>query len=141
MQGVFNWFAFNSDGQLSAIGIVLTIIVCIAWYMSNRAEATPNLDKLEEMRHFVTGHFASYIARGLAAEGMPPERVAVAHDPAWRKIYVQHLKLHNELYSFRPEMALDVFETYIDDAVRSHLIAAQKAGIHADPLVASETSA
>ena len=140
-RSTMNWFAFTSDGQLTSIGIILTILVGIAWYMSNRAEATPNLDQLEEMRHFVTGHFASYVARGLAAEGASPDDVDIAYDPAWRKIYLQHLKLHNELYGLRQEIALDVFETYVDAAVRSHLVAAQQAGIYADPLVASETPA
>jgi hypothetical protein len=135
-----SWFLFNGDGQLSAIGIVLTVVVAIAWRMSNRAEATPTPDQLEEIRRFVTGHFASYIARGLVAEGVPPERVAVARDPAWRKIYLQHLKLHNQLYALRTDVALDVFASSIDDAVRAHLVADQEAGQQADPLVAPETS-
>lgn len=137
MQATFNWFAFNTDGQLSAIGLILSVIVAVAWYLSNRAEATPNLDQLEEMRHFVTGHFASYVARGLAAEGAHPDQISIARDPAWRKIYIQHLKLHNELYSFRSSVALDVFELYVDDAVRANLAAIQKAGHHADPAVAA----
>jgi hypothetical protein len=135
MQATINWFAFNTDGQLSAIGLILSAIVAVAWYLSNRAEATPNLDQLEEMRHFVTGHFANYVARGLAAEGAHPNQVSIAKDPAWRKIFVQHLKLHNELYSFRTQIALDVYETYVDDAVRGYLAAAQQAGLHADPAV------
>src|SRR5689334_5424386 len=35
------WFVSNSDGQLTAIGIVLVAISCTAWSLSNRAEATP----------------------------------------------------------------------------------------------------
>ena len=133
------WFAFTSDGQLSAIGIVLVAIGLTAWYLSNRAEATPNLDQLEEMRHFVTGHFASYVARGLVAEGMVPEQVVISRDPAWRKIYLQHLKLHNELYAFRRAVALEVFDTHVDHAVRTQLAAMREAGLRADPmLVASE---
>jgi hypothetical protein len=140
-RSTLNWFAFTSDGQLTSIGIILTILVAIAWVMSNRAEATPNLDQLEEMRQFVTGHFASYVARGLAVEGVTPDEVDVAHDSAWRRIYVQHLRLHNELYGLRPAIGLKVFEKYIDDAVRAHLTAIQKSGVHADPLVASESPA
>jgi hypothetical protein len=131
------WFVTTSDGQLSAIGILLVIIGCSAWYLSNRAEATPNPDQLEEMRHFVSGHFASYVARGLAAEGATPERVTISHDPAWRKIYLQHLKLHNELYAFRRSVALAVFDAYVDDAVRAELLAARQAGLHADPMLAA----
>lgn len=140
MQQTINWFLFNTDGQLSGIGLILSAIVAVAWYLSNRSEATPNLDQLEEMRHFVTGHFASYVARGLAAEGARPDQVSIAHDPAWRKIYIQHLKLHNELYSFRSKIALDVYETYVDDAVRANLAAAQQAGLHADPVVVAATA-
>jgi len=129
------WFAFTSDGQLSAIGIVLVAISCSAWYQSNRAEATPNPDQLEEMRHFVSGHFASYVARGLAAEGVVPEHVMISRDPAWRKIYIQHLKLHNELYAYRRSVALRVFDTYVDDAVRRELVAVRQAGLRADPML------
>jgi hypothetical protein len=129
------WIAFTSDGQLSTIGIVLVMISCSAWYLSNRAEATPNLDQLEEMRHFVSGHFASYVARGLAAEGAIPEQVVISRDPAWRKIYLQHLKLHNELYSFRRSVALKVYDTYVDDAVRAELAAMREAGLRADPML------
>jgi hypothetical protein len=135
LRSTLTWFATNSDGQLSAIGIVLFIVVGICWYLSNRHEATPNADQLEEMRHFVTGHFASYVARGLAAEGVSPDEVSIAYDPAWRRIFLQHLKLHNELYAFRTSIAMKVFETYVDDAVRASLIAAQQAGHHADATV------
>ena len=83
-----------------AIGILLSILAIIAWSMSNRAEATPNEDQVTEMHHFVNDHFAKYVARGLAAEGVGP--VAVSQDPAWRKVYLQHLRLHNELHPFVP---------------------------------------
>lgn len=129
------WFVTTSDGQLTAIGIVLVTISCTAWYLSNRAEATPNADQLEEMRHFVTGHFASYVARGLAAEGAAPEQVVISRDPAWRKIYLQHLKLHNELYAFRRNAALEVFDAYVDEAVRTELAAMREAGQRADPVL------
>jgi hypothetical protein len=134
------WFVFTSDGQLSAIGIVLVAIGCSAWNLSNRAEATPNTDQLEEMRHFVSGHFASYVARGLAAEGAVPEKVVISRDPAWRKIYLQHLKLHNELYAFRRVVALKVFDTYVDDAVRAELVTMRDAGMRADPMLVGSQS-
>ena len=131
------WFVTTSDGQLVGIGIILATISCTAWVLSNRAEATPNLDQLDEMQRFVTGHFASYVARGFVAEGIKPEEVAIAHDPAWRRIYLQHLKLHNELYAFRQAIALQVFETYVDDAVRAHLVAMREAGIRPEPVLAA----
>jgi len=127
------WFWGTTDGQLTAIGLVLGTISAIAWNFSNRAEATPNADQLAAMKGFVTGHFASYVARGLAVEGAHQDEVAIAHDRAWRKIYLQHLQLYNELYSFRRSIALEVFEKHIDEAVRQNLIAAQSAGLRADP--------
>jgi hypothetical protein len=116
----------TSDATLLGIGIVLIIAVCIAWYMSNRAEATPNEDQLAEMRAFVNDHFAKYVARGLAAEGIGA--VAVSQDPAWRKVYLQHLRLHNELYAFRRDVALQIFDAEIDAAVRRQLADARAAG-------------
>jgi hypothetical protein len=142
LRSAARWFWSTSDGQLTAIGLILGTISFIAWNFSNRAEATPNADQMEEMKHFVTGHFASYVARGLAVEGVSPDEVSVAHDRAWRKIYLQHLKLHNELYSFRRGIALEVFEANINEAVQKNLIAIQSAGVHADPtLLAAESSA
>ena len=92
--------AIGSDLTLLTIGIVLSLLVIGAWSLSNRAEATPNEDQVTEMHHFVNGHFAKYVARGLAAEGMGS--VAISQDPAWRKVYLQHLRLHNELHPFVP---------------------------------------
>ena len=91
---------FSSDVTLLAIGILLSILAIIAWSMSNRAEATPNEDQVAEMHHFVNDQFAKYVARGLAAEGVGP--VAISRDPAWRNVYLQHLRLHNELHPFVP---------------------------------------
>src|SRR5689334_19202835 len=85
----------SSDNTLITIGIVLAIAAIIAWKMSNRAEATPNEDQLNEMRHFVNDHFARYVAHGLAAEGARTGTVAISRDRAWRKVYLQHLHLHN----------------------------------------------
>ncbi len=85
------------------------------------------------MSHFVNGHFAKYVARGLAAEGVGP--VAVSRDPVWRKVYLQHLRLHNELYSFRRDVALAVFDSNIDAAVSRELDAARASGQMADPAV------
>lgn len=125
----------TSDATLLGIGVVLLVAVGIAWYMSNRAEATPNDEQLIEMRNFVNDHFAKYVARGLAAEGVGA--VAVSHDPAWRKVYLQHLRLHNELYAFRRDVALRVFDAEIDAAVRRHLALLQAPGQTTTPAVAA----
>jgi hypothetical protein len=125
----------TSDTTLLGIGIALCIASGMAWYMSNRAEATPNDEQLIEMRTFVNDHFARYVARGLAAEGAGA--VAVSQDPAWRKVYLQHLRLHNELYAFRRGVALRVFEEEIDAAVRRHMAEAQAAVRGMNPAVAA----
>jgi hypothetical protein len=124
----------SSDLTLLGIGIGLSIVVLIAWKMSNRAEATPNVEQLTEMRQFVNDHFAKYVARGLAAEGV--SSVVISQDPGWRKVYLQHLRLHNELYSFRKDVALQVFEQDIDAAVRRELEAVRAAGLKPNPVVA-----
>jgi hypothetical protein len=123
----------TSDTTLLVIGILLMIAAGIAWKMSNRAEATPNEDQSTEMRHFVNDHFAKYVARGLATEGVGP--VKISTDPAWRKVYLQHLRLHNELYAFRRDVALRIFEAEIDRAVARELEAVREAGIRANPVV------
>jgi hypothetical protein len=128
----------SSDSTLVVIGIVLAIAAIIAWVMSNRHEATPNEDQLAEMRHFVNDHFAKYVARGLAAEGHGP--VAISRDPAWRKVYLQHLRLHNELYAFRRDVALRIFDAEIDAAVKREVEAATAAGQTANPAVVATTS-
>jgi hypothetical protein len=125
----------TSDQTLLAIGIILLILTGVAWKMSNRAEATPNEDQLIEMRRFVTDHFAKYVARGLTAKGHGP--IAISGDPAWRKVYLQHLRLHNELYAFRKDIALRLFVAHIDDAVRREVDAARASGQIANPAVAS----
>ena len=127
--------ALTSDTTLLGIGIVLLILTGIAWMMSNRAEATPNEDQLLEMRHFVNDHFAKYVARGLLAEGVGP--VAVSQDPAWQKVYLQHLRLHNELYAFRKDIALRLFTADIDAAVRRELEALQTSSLRPNPAVAT----
>jgi len=124
-----------SDTSLITIGIVLSIAAIIAWVMSNRAEATPNEDQLVEMRRFVSDHFAKYVARGLAVEGVGA--VAISRDEAWRKVYLQHLRLHNELYAFRRDIALKIFDEEIDAAVQRELEAARAAGLRANPVVAA----
>lgn len=116
----------SAESTLLSIGLALTIIVVIAWYFSNRAEATPNDEQLAEIRHFVNEHFAVYVARGLAGEGA--DTVIVSKDRAWRKVYVQHLKLHNVLYAFRTDIALRIFDEDIDAAVRRHLAAVRAGG-------------
>jgi hypothetical protein len=125
----------TSDLTLVTIGVVLSILAVIAWIMSNRAEATPNEDQLLEMRHFVNDHFAKYVARGLAAEGVGA--TMISQDDAWRKVYLQHLRLHNELYAFRKDIALRLFVADIDEAVKRELAALQASGQRANPAVAS----
>src|SRR3954471_18957539 len=129
--GVF----LSSDLALVTIGIVLSFAAVVAWVMSNRAEATPNEDQLGEMRRFVNDHFAKYVARGLADDGIGA--VEISRDPAWRKVYLQHLRLHNELYSFRRDIALRIFDDEIDAAVKRELEAARSAGLQANPAVAA----
>jgi hypothetical protein len=125
----------SSDLTLLGIGIALSIVVIIAWIQSNRAEATPNVEQLTEMRHFVNDHFAKYVARGLAAEGA--SSVVISRDSAWRKVYLQHLRLHNELYAFRKDVAMQVFEQEIDAAVGRELEAIRAAGQRPNPAVAA----
>jgi hypothetical protein len=118
---------------LVSIGVILSLLTVIAWKMSNRAEATPNEDQLLEMRQFVNDHFAKYVARGLAAEGVGS--VAISTDAAWRKVYLQHLRLHNELYAFRKDIALKIFDAEIDQAVRREVDVLRAAGQRANPVV------
>lgn len=126
--------AVSSDTTLVTIGVVLSIGVIVAWFMSNRAEATPNDDQRAEIRRFVNDHFAKYVARGLAAEGVGA--VKISEDKAWRKVYLQHLRLHNELYAFRKDVATSIFNAEIDAAVARELEAARQAGLTANPAVA-----
>ena len=123
------WGALNTtNGQLTVIGLILGAICVVAWLRSNRAEATPNPEQIEQIRHFVTGHFARYVARGLAAEGVDPTSVDVASDRAWQQVFVQHLRLNSELYAYRTEVAVDVFKESIDGAVRHELERLRAAG-------------
>ena len=123
------WGALNTtNGLLSAIGLVLLAICLIAWRRANRAERTPNPEQLDQIRDFVEGHFARYVARGMAAEGVDSGTIDVANDRAWQKVYVQHLRLNSELYAFRTAVALDIFKQSIDEAVRRELAALTAAG-------------
>jgi type IV secretory pathway VirB2 component (pilin) len=116
------WAALSTaNGQLVAIGLVLLAVCIVAWRRSNRDEATPNAEQVEQIRHFVTGHFARYVARGLAAEGVDPASASVASDRAWQKVFIQHLRLNSELYAYRTDVALAVYRQSIDDAVRAEL--------------------
>ena len=63
-----------------------------------------------------------------------------SHDRAWRKVYLQHLRLHNELYSFRKDVALALFDTYIDAAVQRELDALRAAGQTANPAVTASVA-
>ena len=123
------WGALNTtNGQLTVIGLILSAICAVAWRRSNRAEATPNVEQIEEIRHFVTGHFARYVARGLAAEGVDPATVDIAPDRAWQLVFIQHLRLNSELYAYRKEVAVDVFKESINGAVRRELELMKAAG-------------
>ncbi len=116
------WGALNTtNGQLTLIGLILGAICAVAWRRSNRAEATPNAEQIEQIRHFVEGHFARYVARGLAAEGVEPAAVDVANDRAWQHVFIQHLRLNSELYAYRTEVAVGIFRESINDAVRREL--------------------
>ena len=125
------------DVQWLLVGVatVLTVISVVAWVRSNHAEATPNQEELEEMKRFVEEDFASYVARGLARSGSPGDgaltTVSVAHDPAWRRVFVQHIDLHNELGHLSKRTALSIYRAHVDAAVRRQLAA----------LSASDTSA
>ncbi len=109
---------------LVAIGIVLIILVLVAWFRSNRAEATPNAEQREEIRRFVERDFARYAARGLAAAGngavLTPN---LATDPGWRKVFVHHLELQSELRHLTKSSALAIYTIYIDAAVQRELAA------------------
>lgn len=116
------WAALNTtNGQLTVIGLILGAICAVAWRRSNRAEATPNTEQVEQIRHFVEGHFARYVARGLATEGVEPARIDVANDRAWQRVFIQHLRLNSELYGYRTEVAVSIFKESIDGAVRREL--------------------
>jgi hypothetical protein len=52
-------------------------------------------------------------------------------------VYLQHLRLHNELYAFRKDIALRLFVADIDEAVKRELAALQAGGQRANPAVAS----
>ena len=121
MEQVWNALVDTTNGQLTLIGLVLTAICAVAWRRSNRAEATPNAEQIEQIRHFVTGHFARYVACGLAAEGADPAGVDVANDRAWQQVFIQHLHLNSELYGYRTDVAVQIFKESIDGAVRREL--------------------
>ena len=116
------WGALNTtNGQLTVIGLILGAICAVAWRRSNRAEATPNAEQVEQIRHFVEGHFARYVARGLASEGLDRDSADVANDRAWQHVFIQHLHLNSELYGYRTEVAVDIFKESINGAVRREL--------------------
>ena len=121
MEQVWNALVNTTNGQLTLIGLVLAAICTVAWRRSNRAEATPNAEQVEQIRHFVTGHFARYVARGLAAEGVDPATVDVANDRAWQQVFIQHLRLNSELYAYRTQVAVAIFKESINGAVRREL--------------------
>ena len=126
------WAGLNTtNGQLTVIGLILGALCTVAWLRSNRAEATPNVEQVEQIRHFVEGHVARYVARGLAAEGVDPDEVDVANDRAWQQVFVQHLRLNSELYAYRTEVAVGVFKESINGAVRRELMLMKAADVTA----------
>lgn len=109
---------------LTALGAVLIGIALYAWIRSNQAERRPNPRQLEQIRAFVEGHFAPYVARSLAATSGadPPLTVPnMAHDKAWKRVFEHHLDLHSELYGLSKRTALQVYVAHVDDAVRREL--------------------
>ncbi|MCC6176714.1 MAG: hypothetical protein IT305_15505 [Chloroflexi bacterium] len=113
---------FSTNAALTVLGVILVAIGLVAWYLSNRAEATPSEEQRADLIDFLEGHFARYVARGLAAEGVTPDRVAVSNDPIWRKVFLQHVSLQGNLYACRRDIALALFVARIDPAVRQQLV-------------------
>ena len=117
------------DVQWLLVGVatLLTVISGVAWVRSNHAEARPNQEELEEMKRFVEEDFAAYVARGLARSGSAGDgaltAVSVARDPAWRRVFVQHMDLHNELGHLSKRTALSIYSAHVDAAVRRQLAA------------------
>jgi hypothetical protein len=128
---------------LTALAAVLIVLGLIAWYMSNRAEATPNPEQLAEIGRFVEGDFARYVARGLAASdgagagnggaAARAEAPHVASDEAWRRVFLHQLDLHTELSRLSRRIALRVYEERVDAAVRRELAELRGAGPDAPP--------
>ena len=118
----WNWITqyVSLTTLLVSLAAALALVSFVGWYRSNRAEATPDAEHLAEMRRFVEEDFARYIASGLPldGDGAPP---SVAADPGWRKLFVHHLQLHNELYRFSTKSALALYTAHVDDAVRRAL--------------------
>jgi hypothetical protein len=113
---------------LVTIGVVLVAVTGIGWYFSNKAEAAPNAEQREDIRHFVERDFARYVARHQVVGAGPPgvgggQAVSIAGDEGWRKVFLHHFGLHNELSHFSKQVALEIYTQYIDDAVRRELAA------------------
>jgi hypothetical protein len=130
---------------LTALAAVLIVLGLIAWYMSNRAEATPNPEQLAEIGRFVEGDFARYVARGLAASdgagagagsggaAARAEAPNIASDEAWRRVFLHQLDLHTELSRLSRRTALRVYEERVDAAVRRELAGLRGTGPDAPP--------
>jgi hypothetical protein len=114
---------------LLTIGVVLVAVTGVGWYFSNRAEATPNAEQREDIRRFVERDFARYVARHHVPPGPGVPGAAAAHavsiagDEGWRKVFLHHFGLHNELSHFSKQVALEIYTQYVDDAVRRELAA------------------
>lgn len=109
---------------LTILSATLIGIALYAWARSNLAERKPNAEQLEQIRGFVEGHFARYVAQSLAATdggGSPATAVNVANDKAWRKVFAHHVEIHSGLYQLSRPTAMRVYTTYVDDAVRREL--------------------
>ncbi len=108
---------------LVVIGVILIVVIGVAWIFSNRAEARPTPEQLEAIRQFVETDFARYVVRGLTARQNLETIQApnISNDPAWRKVFVHQLDLHNEFYRLSKRPALELFEAHIDKAVAREL--------------------
>ena len=116
---------------LVGLAVGLSLVSFVGWYLSNRAEATPDAEHLAEMRRFVEEDFARYVASGLPLDG-DGATVTVSNDEGWRKLFVHHVRLHNELYRFSTKTALAVYTAHVDDAVRRALAARRAAAAASD---------
>jgi hypothetical protein len=139
--GLVGWFRPDLFGALAttqaliAFSAFLIALAGLAWWRSNHAEATPNADELEMMRLLVERDLARDVARWVTttpgASGLTVP--SVAQDPAWRRLFLERLELHQELYALSRRVALDVYSRHIDDAV-SREVAALRAATTSGPV-------
>lgn len=126
---------------LIVLGVALTSLSALAWVRANRADWAPDTEQLEQIRRFVEGHFARYVAHGLVsagygaeAGGASPGRPSVSTDEAWRRVFLEQLDFHSELNHLSKRRALGVYTAHIDDAVAGQIAAARSTAAAADNL-------